>query len=91
MDTGGRPGCGGHRGDDAGCARADICHVAAAQLSSDVGALDDQVTQTGLTIGFHDGRDVAPFRHQSSLVAERASTASRMVSWAALVLPVCFL
>ena len=39
-------------------------------ISSDVGALDGQVAMSGLTIPFHDGRDVASFRQQSSLVAE---------------------
>ena len=60
----------------------DIGHVVADELvdecnvndevgiSADVGALDDQVTLSGLAIQFHDGRDVAPFRQQSGLVAE---------------------
>ena len=61
---------------------ADIGHVIAAELvdegnindqvgvSADVGALDDQVTLSGLAILFLHGRDVAPFCRPASLVAE---------------------
>ena len=59
-------------------------------ISSDVGALNDQVTLAGLTILFHDGGDVAPFVSNPAWW-QRASTASRTVSWADLVLLVCFL
>ena len=36
----------------------------------DVGALDDQITLSGLAILFLDGRDVTPFGRQAGLVAE---------------------
>ena len=61
---------------------ADIGHVIAAKLvnegdiddevgvTADVGALDDQVTLSGLAILFLHGRDVAPFRREAGLVAE---------------------
>ena len=61
---------------------ADVDHVVAAELvdecniddevgiASDVGALDDQVTLSGLAILFLHGRDVAPFRQKAGLVAE---------------------
>ena len=39
-------------------------------IASDVGALDNQVTLSGLAILFLHGRDVAPFCQQASLVAE---------------------
>ena len=61
---------------------ADVDHVVADKLvdecniddevgiASDVGALDDQVTLSGLAILFLHGRDVAPFGRQAGLVAE---------------------
>ena len=39
-------------------------------VSADVGALDEQITLSGLTILFLHGRDVAPFRREAGLVAE---------------------
>ena len=60
----------------------DIGHVIAAKLvnegdindevgvSADVGALDEQIALSGLTILFLHGRDVAPFRREAGLVAE---------------------
>jgi len=61
---------------------ADVDHVVATKLvdecniydevgvASDVGALDDQITLSGLAILFLHGRDVAPFGRQAGLVAE---------------------
>ena len=62
--------------------QTDIGHVIAAKLvnegdindevgvTADVGALDEQITLSGLTILFLHGRDVAPFRREAGLVAE---------------------
>ena len=58
----------------------------------EVGVLDDKIAATCLTLGLLHRRNIVPLCGQARVMADQiCSSASKIVSWASFVLPVCFL
>ena len=57
----------------------------------EVGVLDDKIAATCLAIGLLHRRKIVPLCGQAQGMADQiCSSASKIVSWASFVLPVCF-